>query len=38
MIFSSGLSFPEGPLVLQDGSWLVVEMGTQPARTDGTRE
>jgi gluconolactonase len=30
MIFSSGLSFPEGPVVLRDGSWLVVEMGTQP--------
>ena len=27
MIFSSGLSVPEGPVVLPDGSWLVVEMG-----------
>ena len=26
MIFSSGSSFPEGPVVLHDGSWLVVEM------------
>ena len=26
MIFSSGLGFPEGPVVLPDGSWLVVEM------------
>lgn len=26
MIFSAGLRFPEGPVVLQDGSWLVVEM------------
>jgi len=30
MIFSSGLSFHEGPVVLHDGSWVVVEMGTQP--------
>jgi len=30
MIFCSGLSFPEGPVVLQDGSWLVVEMEAQP--------
>ena len=30
MIFSSGLSFPEGPVVLRDGSWLVVEMEAQP--------
>jgi len=29
MIFSSGLSFPEGPVVLRDGSWLVVEMEAQ---------
>jgi gluconolactonase len=29
MIFCSGLSFPEGPVVLQDGSWLVVEMGAE---------
>lgn len=27
MIFSSGLSVPEGPVLLEDGSWLVVEMG-----------
>jgi gluconolactonase len=27
MIFSSGLSVPEGPVLLSDGSWLVVEMG-----------
>jgi gluconolactonase len=26
MIFTSGLGFPEGPVVLPDGSWLVVEM------------
>ena len=32
MIFSSGLSFPEGPVVLPDGSWLVVEMEAQPGR------
>ena len=30
MIFASGLSFPEGPVVLPDGSWLVVEMEAQP--------
>lgn len=29
MIFASGLSFPEGPVVLPDGSWLVVEMGAE---------
>ena len=29
MIFASGLSFPEGPVVRQDGSWLVVEMGAE---------
>ena len=27
MIFTSGLSVPEGPVLLGDGSWLVVEMG-----------
>jgi len=27
MIFTSGLSVPEGPVLLPDGSWLVVEMG-----------
>ncbi len=27
MIFASGLSQPEGPVVLPDGSWLCVEMG-----------
>jgi len=27
MIFTSGLSSPEGPVLLNDGSWLVVEMG-----------
>ncbi len=27
MLFSTGLSVPEGPVILQDGSWLVVEMG-----------
>jgi gluconolactonase len=27
MIFSSDLSVPEGPVLLSDGSWLVVEMG-----------
>ena len=27
MIFVSGLSSPEGPVLLPDGNWLVVEMG-----------
>jgi len=27
MIFTSGLSVPEGPVLLPDESWLVVEMG-----------
>ncbi len=27
MLFSRGLSVPEGPVALKDGSWLVVEMG-----------
>ncbi len=27
MIFASDLSVPEGPVLLADGSWLVVEMG-----------
>ncbi len=27
MIFTSGLSVPEAPVLLPDGSWLVVEMG-----------
>jgi len=27
MIFASGLSSPEGPVALPDGSWLVVEVG-----------
>jgi len=27
MVFASGLSVPEGPVLLADGSWLVVEMG-----------
>ncbi|MCJ7737115.1 MAG: SMP-30/gluconolactonase/LRE family protein [Anaerolineae bacterium] len=27
MIFASGLSVPEGPVMLADGRWLVVEMG-----------
>jgi gluconolactonase len=27
MIFTRGLSVPEGPVALQDGSWLCVEMG-----------
>jgi len=27
MIFADGLSIPEGPVALSDGSWLVVEMG-----------
>lgn len=27
MIFTSDLSVPEGPVLLPDGSWLVVEMG-----------
>jgi gluconolactonase len=30
MVFSSGLSFPEGPVVLPDRSWLVVEMEAHP--------
>jgi gluconolactonase len=29
MIFAKGLSSPEGPLGLADGSWLVVEMGSE---------
>jgi len=29
MVFATGLSCPEGPLVLPDGSWLVVEGGTE---------
>ncbi len=29
MIYSMGLSVPEGPVVLKDGSWLVVEMGPE---------
>jgi gluconolactonase len=29
MIFASGLSSPEGPVVLPDGSWLVVEGGPE---------
>jgi len=29
MIYSEGLSVPEGPVVLNDGSWLVVEMGPE---------
>ena len=28
MIFASGLRVPEGPVLLPDGSWLVVEMGS----------
>ncbi|MFQ5341508.1 MAG: SMP-30/gluconolactonase/LRE family protein [Anaerolineae bacterium] len=28
MIFTSGLSVPEGPVLLPDESWLVVEMGS----------
>lgn len=27
MIFASGLSVPEGPVALKDGSWMCVEMG-----------
>jgi gluconolactonase len=27
MLFTTGLSFPEGPVLLPDSSWLVVEMG-----------
>jgi len=27
MVFSSGISVPEGPVLLDDNSWLVVEMG-----------
>ena len=29
MVFSTGLGLPEGPVVLPDGSWLVVEMDSQ---------
>lgn len=29
MVFSTGLGLPEGPVVLPDGSWLVVEMETE---------
>jgi gluconolactonase len=29
MIFTDGLSIPEGPVLLPDGSWLVVEMGPE---------
>ena len=29
MIYSEGLSVPEGPVVLKDGSWLVVEMAPE---------
>lgn len=29
MIFSSGLNFPEGPVALRDGSWLVTELEEQ---------
>lgn len=29
MIFTSGLNIPEGPVLLPDGSWLVVEMGPE---------
>jgi len=29
MIFWSGLRLPEGPVVLEDGSWLVVETGKE---------
>ena len=28
MIFARGLHLPEGPVVLPDGSWLVVELDT----------
>ena len=27
MVFSSGLSVPEGPVLLPDESWVCVEMG-----------
>jgi gluconolactonase len=29
MIFAENLGVPEGPVVLDDGSWLVVEMGPE---------
>ncbi len=29
MIFASGLSYPEGPVALSDGSWLCVEGGAE---------
>jgi gluconolactonase len=29
MVFATGLSFPEGPVALQDGSWLCVEGGAE---------
>src|SRR5256885_13578213 len=28
-VFATGLSAPEGPVALQDGSWLVVEGGAE---------
>jgi len=43
MIFARGLSVPEGPVVLNDGSWLCVEMGADRGcvthiGADGTRK
>ncbi len=32
MIFATSLSFPEGPVLLPDRSWLVVEMGPERGR------
>jgi gluconolactonase len=29
MVFAKGLSFPEGPVALSDGSWLCVESGAE---------
>jgi len=29
MVFAEGLSFPEGPVALSDGSWLCVESGAE---------
>ena len=43
MIFARGLSVPEGPVLLKDGSWLCVEMGADRGcvthiGADGTRK
>ncbi|MCI0625270.1 MAG: SMP-30/gluconolactonase/LRE family protein [Acidobacteria bacterium] len=38
MIFASGLTLPEGPVVLPDGSWLVVEGGARGSVTQISRD